>query len=240
MDEAAFALLARLEREHWWFVGRREFIEAALTHVRAPRPWRILDAGTGSGGALEMLARHGAVSAFETDATARAQAIARGIGRVAPGHLPDGVPFGDDAFEVIGFFDVLEHLDEPVAALRALRARLAPGGALVITVPAYPWLWGPHDEVHQHRRRYTRASLRRDLEAAGLRVRYLSHMNLLLLPLAILQRLRESVLGYDADALAVSPWLNGLLLRLWRLERHWVPRWTLPAGLSLLAVAEAA
>lgn len=239
MDEAAFALLERLERDHWWFVGRRHFIEAALTQVQAPHPWRILDAGAGSGGNLEMLTRHGAVWAFETEPGAAAVARARGLGAVALGHLPDGIPFGDEAFEVIGAFDVIEHLDDPVAALRALRQRLAPGGAIVITVPAYPWLWGPHDEVHQHRRRYTRATLCRDLEVAGLKVRYLTHINLLLLPLAVLQRMRESVFGYQPEALQVTPWLNRLLLGLWRLEDRWVPRRSLPAGLSLLAVAEA-
>ena len=238
MDEAAFALLERLERDHWWFVGRRHFIERALTRVRAPRPWRVLDAGAGSGGNLAMLAGHGSVSAFETDPHAAAVARARDIGEVALGHLPDGIPFGDKAFEVIGAFDVIEHLDDPVAALRALRQRLAPGGAIVITVPAYPWLWGPHDEVHQHRRRYTRGTLRRDLEAAGLHVRYLTYINLLLLPLAVLQRLRESVFGYQPQALQVAPWLNRLLLTIWRFEDRWVPRRSLPAGLSLLAVAE--
>lgn len=239
MDETAFALLERLEQDHWWFVGRREFIEAAFARIRASRPWRVLDAGAGTGGNLPMLARHGAVSAFESDTAATAIAQARGIGRVALGRLPDAIPFDTDRFEVIGAFDVIEHLDEPVAALRALRNLLAPAGAIIVTVPAYPWLWGPHDEVHQHRRRYTRDTLRRDLEAAGLRVRYLTHLNLLLFPLAVLQRVRESVFGYDAETLHVPRWLNRVLLRIWRLERRWVPTRSLPVGLSLLAIAEA-
>lgn len=236
MERDAYALMAAAERDHWWFRGRRLFIEAALRRAAPPPGARVLDAGCGSGGNLALLARVGAVSAFEFDAGARAVATALGIGDVRAGALPDGIPFGDARFDVIGLFDVLEHLEAPVASLRALGARLAPGGALVLTVPAIPWLWGPHDEVHGHHRRYTAALLRAHAEAAGLRVEYCSAMNLLLLPLAVAQRLRERWGGYRPEALVPPPLLNRLLLAAWRLERLVVPRWRLPLGLSLLAI----
>jgi SAM-dependent methyltransferase len=202
-----------------------------------------LDAGCGSGGNLALLAGlvpQGRLYGFEYDAEARRAATALGIGTIAAGALPDGVPFPETAFDLIGLFDVLEHLADPVASLQALGARLAPGGALVLTVPALPWLWGPHDVVHQHHRRYTAASLTQHVAHAGLQIEYLSYLNLLLLPLAILQRLRERVLGYHADALTPAPWLNRLLRRLWELERRWVPSHRLPLGLSLLAIVRRA
>ena len=123
-----------------------------------------------------------------------------------------------------------------MASLTALRDRLVPGGAMVVTVPANPWLWGPHDVVHQHYRRYTATELRRHCEGAALRVDYLSYFNALLLPLAVIQRVRERLFGYAADTLTPSPGLNEVLLRIWRLERRWVPRRRLPFGLSLLAI----
>jgi len=237
MDKDAFDLLAAGERDHWWFRGRRDFIASAMSRAGLPENACVLDAGCGSGGNLPLLRQFGRVFGFEYDATAEAAARARGIATVAHGSLPDGIPFSGTSFDAIGLFDVLEHLEHPVASLQALRDRLTPDGALVITVPALPWLWGPHDEVHQHFRRYTAATLRGHLRDAGLRVEYLSYFNTLLLPLALVQRVKERTFGYAVNDLTPSPAVNGLLYRIWRLEGAWIPRWRAPIGLSLLAIA---
>jgi|GWRWMinimDraft_16_1066024.scaffolds.fasta_scaffold11043_2 SAM-dependent methyltransferase len=237
MDRDAFALMADAEREHWWFRGRREFIQAAFSHLALPPNAHILDAGCGSGGNLPLLSRFGSVHGFEYDDQALEAARALGIGEVCAGNLPDGIPFASQPFDAIGLFDVLEHLEKPVESLTALRKRLTPSGSVVITVPANPWLWGPHDEVHQHFRRYTAASLRAHIAAAGLTVHYLSYFNSLLLPLAVAQRVRERVFGYSTENLAPAKTVNEMLFRVFRFERHWIPRWRAPLGLSLLAVA---
>jgi SAM-dependent methyltransferase len=240
MERDAFALMAAAERDHWWFKGRREFIATCIARVAPPPGARLLDAGCGSGGNLALLARFGSVWGFETDADALRLASNTGIGTVAHGFLPDEIPFPDVSFEVIGLFDVLEHLDRPVRSLAALAGRLADGGACVITVPANPWLWGPHDVRHQHKRRYTAQLLRQQLHAAGLRADYLTHFNTLLLPLAIVQRLRERVFGYSTNDLTPVRAVNDALFRIWRCERAWIPRMSVPAGLSLLAIARRA
>lgn len=237
MEQDAFDLLARGERDHWWFRGRRLFIEAALASLSLPSGAALLDAGCGVGGNLALLAQHGAVYGFETDAAALEAARQRGLGPVEYGCLPEPIPFAPVSFHAIGLFDVLEHVEHPVEALSALGDRLHEQGALVITVPAIPWLWGPHDEHHHHFRRYTATSLRAQLEAAGLEVVYLTSLNLLLLPLAILQRIKERLLGYRPESLNPSPFVNGLLFAIWRIERRWIPRRRLPLGLSLLAIA---
>jgi SAM-dependent methyltransferase len=237
MDRDAYHLMAAAERDHWWFRGRRVFIERAMRTLALPVAPRILDAGCGSGGNLALLAQFGTVYGFEYDPEARAVATSLGIGSVAAGALPDEIPFGDTTFDAIGLFDVLEHLPQPVESLQALAARLAPGGSLVLTVPAIPWLWGPHDEVHNHYRRYRASTLQAHLAEAGLRVQWLTYMNALLLPLAIAQRVKERVAGYKVEALTPSPVVNGLLYRTWLLERAWIPQRRLPIGLSLLAVA---
>jgi SAM-dependent methyltransferase len=236
MDRDAFALLANAERDHWWFRGRRFFIERTIRTLGLTQPARILDAGCGSGGNLALLGRFGTVYGFEYDPEAREAAASRGIATIAAGALPQDVPFADDRFDLIGMFDVLEHLPQPVESLRALSARLAPEGALLVTVPALPQLWGPHDDVHNHVRRYTDTTLRAHVQAAGLRVEYLTYMNALLLPLAVVQRLKERLFGYRVDALTPSPIVNRLLYAVWLLERAWIPQRRLPVGLSLLAV----
>ena len=240
MEQDAFALMAKAERDHWWFKGRREFIAAAIMRVAPPSDARILDAGCGSGGNLALLADFGSVWGFEyNDAALQAAADSR-IGTVAHGSLPDAVPFGTTSFHVIGLFDVLEHLPQPVESLVALAARLAGDGSIVITVPANPWLWGPHDVQHQHQRRYTERSLRQHLSSAGLRVEYLTHFNTLLFPLAIVQRVRERIFGYSTNDLMPGRAVNDALLRIWSAERAWIPRFTAPMGLSLLAIAKRA
>lgn len=240
MDRDAFTLMADAERDHWWFRGRRFFIERMIQRLSLPPAANVLDAGCGSGGNLALLSGLGTLHGFEYDAEARAVAETLGLGKIAAGALPDGIPFGDTRFDLIGLFDVLEHLAEPVPSLEALRLRLQDGGALVLTVPALPWLWGPHDVVHNHYRRYTASTLRAHLTAAGYEVEYLSYMNLLLLPLAVAQRLKERLFGYRVEALTPSPFINNLLYRIWRLERAWIPQRRLPLGLSLLAVARPA
>ena len=240
MQRDAFALMAQAERDHWWFRARREFIAAAIRRAAPPAMARVLDAGCGSGGNLALLAEFGSVHGFEFDHDARGVAAALGIGEVAHGSLPDGIPFRDTQFDVIGLFDVLEHLEHPVPALRALRGRLAPSAALVLMVPANPSLWGPHDVAHQHFRRYTSRSLADQLQAAGFSIEYLSYFNTLLLPLAVLQRIRERLFGYSVTSLTPAPLMNEVLLRIWRLERRWIPSRTLPVGLSLLAIARPA
>lgn len=240
MERDAFDLMAAAEREHWWFRGRREFIKAALERVAVPVGGRLLDAGCGSGGNLSLLSSFGATYGFEYDAQALDAARQLGIGIVQSGSLPEGIPFEATRFDAIGLFDVLEHLERPVASLAALRRRLTAQGALVITVPANPWLWGPHDVVHQHFRRYSSVMLREHLRAAGLAATYVSYFNSLLLPLAIVQRLRERVFGYSTDDLAPSPRVNQTLFNVFRFERHWIPARQAPFGLSLMAIAERA
>ena len=81
-------------------------------------------------------------------------------------------------------FDVIEHLDDDVAALAALGEKVGAGGHVVVTVPALPWLWSEHDNADdQHRRRYTRRTLEDSMTAAGLVVEHISYFNMLLLPM---------------------------------------------------------
>lgn len=239
MERDAYRLLQALEADHWWFAGRRQVIEAALRFASLPADARILDAGCGSGGNLPMLTRHGTVWGFERDPEARTLAVERQIATVAPGSLPGEIPFAPMTYDAIGLFDVLEHLEHPVESLRALRARLSPQGVVVLTVPAHPWLWGAHDVVHAHQRRYTPRALRAHLEAGGLRVERLTYTNALLFPLAVAQRMREALFGYRPEALEVPRPLNALFTRCWAIEARWIPRHRLPMGLSLLAVARA-
>jgi SAM-dependent methyltransferase len=231
-----------LETTHWWFVGRRKIIAALVDrHVPQKGTAQILEAGCGSGGNLTMLGRFGQVDAFEYDDTARERATEKSRLDVRFGALPDALPFEDRRFDLIGLFDVLEHVETDVASLAALGARLSDKGVILVTVPAFPFLWSRHDERHHHYRRYTRSSLTEVARQAGLRVRYASYFNFFLFPLAVATRAVKRLTGSDVpdDTMPSSP-VNAILTRVFGSERHLVGRLRLPIGLSLAAVLEKA
>jgi SAM-dependent methyltransferase len=248
MEAYLFEEMARTEDHHWWFRGRRGVIEAVLRRHLPPAPHRrILDVGCGTGGNLPLLQRFGQVEGLEGSAEALALCRRR-LGPDFPlhqGHLPEGLPPGP--FDVVTAFDVLEHIPDAVGALRGVRSALAPGGLLVLTVPAFGFLWSEHDEVHHHQRRYTVDLLTGQLLAAGLRPRWSSYFNSLLFPpiaaVRLLQRLvpgtRKNELRSDVEVTRSSGLANRVLETIFSSERHVVPRLSLPFGVSLMAVASA-
>ncbi|MGZ3458418.1 MAG: hypothetical protein ACXU86_07910, partial [Archangium sp.] len=138
-----------------------------------------------------------------------------------------------------------EHIPDVVGALRGIRSALAPGGRLVLTVPAFGFLWSEHDEVHHHQRRYTVDLLTRQLAEAGLRPRWSSYFNSLLFPpiaaVRLLQRLapkrRGNALRSDVEVAHGPGLANQVLEAVFSSERYLVPRVSLPFGVSLMAVA---
>jgi trans-aconitate methyltransferase len=244
MDAAMYEAHEKLEDRHWWFEGRRRVIGRVLATQLLPcAARRILDVGCGTGGMFPLLARFGAVQGAESSADARARAQRRfPLVPVSPCELPATLPQG--RWDLITAFDVIEHVEEAVQSLQCLRARLAPGGQLVVTVPAFQFLWSHHDEVNQHKRRYTRRSLETQLEAAGFAVTFASYFNSLLFPavagVRVLQRLLPSRAAGHEDPGDLTPTfapLNFALTALFGAEARLLPGLRLPAGVSLVAVA---
>lgn len=244
MDPQAYTTMADTEARHWWFVARREILDRIIGTLGLPPSATILEVGSGTGGNLEMLSRHGSVSAIEMDRHARqiSREKAGGHFAIREGRCPHDIPFKDERFDLICMFDVLEHIDEDIETLVALRRLLGPGGRMLITVPAYAWLWSGHDVFLHHKRRYTARSLRRAFAEAGLSVDRLTYFNSLLLPMIAAVRLIRRVFSKrDADegAIPAAP-VNGLLRSIFRAERQLLSRLDLPAGVSLLGVVHAA
>ena len=201
---------------------------------------RLLEAGCGTGGNLRMLAQFGQLDAFELDGEARDIARGKLPIDIKDGMLPDGIPFAPGRYDIVAAFDVIEHVEQDVESLLRLKEQLAPGGRLVMTVPALPWLWSRHDETHHHFRRYTRGGLEAALVLAGLKPVKISYFNTLLFPLIAGLRLIRKAIGFegaDDDAMP-HPAANEILKRIFGFESHLVGRIPLPLGVSLLAVAE--
>jgi SAM-dependent methyltransferase len=228
------------EDRHWWYRGRRTVLERVIADLRLPARARILDAGCGSGRNMVEFARHGAVTGIELSETSVCLARERGAGEVIEGSVLE-MPFEPDSFDFAASLDVIEHLEDDLAALRELRRVVAPGGALLVTVPAYQWLWSGHDEVNHHFRRYTRRSLQRVAEQAGWQQVRTTYFNSLLLPAAILLRVLDRFSRKTTES-SLDLWvppapLNWALERPLALEAAMIGRGgRIPAGLSLLAV----
>jgi len=240
MDRAYELQTHRAEDRHWWYRGRRTVLERVIADLRLPERARVLDAGCGSGRNMVELARHGTVTGVELSNTSVCLARARKAGEVIEGSVME-MPFAPDSFDLAVSLDVIEHLQDDLGALRELRRTVAPGGSLLVTVPAYQWLWSGHDEINHHHRRYTRRSLLRVAEQAGWKPVRTTYFNSLLLPAAILLRVLERLNTKTTES-SLDLWvppapLNWLLERPLALEAALIGRGRrIPAGLSLLAV----
>lgn len=238
MDRKVYERMNQLEAEHWWFVARRRVIKTAiarLAHLRSPAT--ILEAGVGTGGNIAMLKNFGALRGFEFDAEARKLAEEKTGADVPFGALPDDIPYPDERFNLICLFDVLEHVEEDSLSLSSLANRLAPEGRILVTVPAYPWLWSQHDESHHHFRRYTRKSFREAATRAGLRVETFFNFNVFLMPLILLIRGIKRITGSKvSDDKMPGPLANRLLTGVFAAEQHLIGRVPMPVGVSLGAV----
>jgi len=243
MQQEGFRVTIDHEADHWWFRSRRDLflmqVQRAAEQLGYPgRRLQLLDFGCGTGFNLKYLSRFGEV---------------RGADRFRPEHeayrLQHGFPLIDverdlDAyagkFDLITSLDVLEHMDDDVAGLRTLTKLLTPGGQIVLTVPAYAWLWGGEDVISEHRRRYTLSSLLRCCEAAGMHVHYASYFNLSILPAMTsviwARRLLSKEAVQQSSLSTPQGWLNQALYALTASEAALVgsQRLRMPAGASIV------
>lgn len=237
MDKQIYQKMRDVENEHWWFVGRRRIVESVIRSIDLPQNAQILDAGCGTGGNLAMLGQFGQVKGMELNDNAREYANSLGLTQVEAGHLPDEMPYANENFDLIVLLDVLEHIDNDCASLKTLESRLSNNGSILITVPAFQWLWGPHDEAHHHKRRYNADQLKQTAGSAGLKIDYISYFNTWLFPLIAPVRLIQNKKRTTSTKLAPPPKpFNNILTHLFTSERSFVPSVRLPFGVSLIAV----
>lgn len=232
--------MARLEDDHWWFRARRHILDRAVERFVGTTSL-ALTVGVGITREAEMLARRSRLVAIDRAAVDR---------RVLDVALPTqadaaALPFEDDVFDTVFIFDVLEHVDDEAGVLGEIRRVLVPGGKLLLTVPAYMFLYGLQDEVSEHKRRYRLRPLRELVRRAGFDVFYTTYFNTLLFPpIAAVRLFRKVVPGSGARANGTSDFdlrlpavLEAFLERVFALERHAIGRAPLPFGISILCSA---
>jgi SAM-dependent methyltransferase len=231
--------MAQHDTTHWWYRARRDILSDYLARYAAlPEDARILEIGCGTGHNLAMLGTFGTVDAIEIDAGSRALAEAR-LGRpVGAAPLPDLPGVARGAYDLVAVLDVVEHIEDDVAALKAMADLLTPGGKILIAVPAHQWMWSAHDVVNHHHRRYSKATLKAAIVKAGLRPEKLGYFNSLLFPLAAAARIAGRLTGReDSDDSPPAAPVNALFERIFRAERYMVGRVPMPMGVSIVTLA---
>jgi SAM-dependent methyltransferase len=240
LNPKAYLEMAEIESSHWWFRGRRAITASILEPFFTNERLKILEVGCGTGGNLEMLGALGEVSAFEIDPTALqiANLKTNWKFKIKHGACPHQIPFESMKFDLICMFDVLEHISDDLDSLISLRKLLMPNGKIVITVPAYQWLYGPHDIFLHHKRRYTSTELIKLASAANLRVIKTSYFNSILFPpIALIRILQKSLKAntYSSTKLPL-PFLNSMLRFIFSIERYLLRYVDIPFGLSIIGI----
>ncbi len=240
MDPSAYDRMAALQANHWWFVARRRIIRDQIRQMRLPDNATILDAGCGPGANLAMLSEFGEVTGMEMDSDARAHARKTGL-EVLGGHLPDGAPFSPGSFNLIGAFDVIEHIEDDQGAVAGIRTLLKPDGVFLATVPANPWMWSSHDTHHHHFRRYTKTSFKKLIEQAGFEIERMTYFNTFLYPVAAAVRLTRNAFANSdkgiSDDRMPSAAVNTILTAIFSAETPVLSVMNMPFGVSLMVKA---
>lgn len=245
MHEQLYRDIYETELTHWWSRARRHILAATLRQFAPPdRPLRIADVGCGMGSTFGMLSEFGWVAGIDSSPTALSFSKERGHPSLVAASLPN-LPFADGTFDVVCALDVIEHIDNDYAAADELWRVCKPGGLLLITVPAYEWLWSEHDEINDHCRRYTRSRLQASFERDPIEYLKLSYMNTLLAPPVMLFRLLKRTVRkapnnsaeLKSDIYSLPSFLNGILEKIFASEAVWLRHGSLPFGISVLCVA---
>lgn len=238
MDAELFARFGELESRHWWFVARREIVLGVIaSHVQSGA--RLLDVGCGTGFFLDRARESYSTAGVDPSSIALAMCERRRLEDVKQGSATDLSSLHGERFDLVTLLDVIEHVDDDISALQAARATLVPGGHIVVTVPAFQFLWTAHDDLNHHRRRYTKHRLRTALEASGFDVVHITYFNCYLFPLAFLERIGKRLLRLDGGPdLSLPPTLLNRAMRvIFGAERQRLEKGrSFPVGLSVLAV----
>lgn len=238
MDKNVYEDMIFQQDNHWWFKARKEILYEQIKSLNLKKDIDILEIGCGTGGNLSFLKEFGKVHAMEMDKFSVDYAKKYDV-EIKEGFLPDNFPF-EKKFDLICMFDVLEHIEKDSESLSVIKYHLKSNGIFILTVPAYQWLYGSHDELLHHKRRYTKSKLIELFKENGLNIiRKSSYFNTILFPLVLLVRLFDKFKfsskpsGYDIP----NSTLNSIFFSIFRSEKSYLKNSNFLFGSSILIVA---
>ncbi len=243
MSEKLLATFFKVEETHWWWIGRKNIIKSLLNAKRVRSKNIILDAGCGTGSNIIFFNQFGTTYGIDISPIATKFCQIRGIKNVVTGDVSK-LPYKNNFFDIVSCMDVLEHIENEEKVIKEIFRVLKPGGELLLTVPALPFLFSKHDNAQGHFRRYNRKYLRKMLLLSGFEEERISYFNTLLsFPIIILRLLSKfesfsSLADFDAKMnydIYKAHVFNNLLTSIFSLEAKILKRMDLPFGVSIVA-----
>lgn len=243
MEKSLYADYQRLEETHWWFIGRQKVISQVLQQKIIPRHIeRALDVGCGTGFCTSLVTPL-ADSVYGVEIADEMIQILKQKNKklhILQGEWPNVAI--NQTFKLVTLFDALEHIQDDRVALKKVESVLEPGGIVVLTVPAYMFLWSEHDVISHHKRRYTKEQMRAVIsESTGLTIMRLTYFNTFFFIPIVLFRLIKNALGVRtsaSDVFVMPKVLNSAMAWLFGLEGTLLRRMNFPFGTSLLCIAQ--
>jgi SAM-dependent methyltransferase len=237
MEKFTYQQMHHDEKVFWWYVARRKILQNTLESLVESKV-RLLEVGSGTGGNYELLSQFGTYTGIEKEPMALE--LARGAhpdANYIECEVPQQLNILSDEYDMVALLDVIEHVNDDVETLKQIKKLLTEKGQILLTTPAFPFLWSAHDKVHHHYRRYTKKQLFKVCGQAGLKIEYHSYFNFLLFPLAVVVKLLNTLRrSKKPHSTKIPKVLNWIFEKTFSLESRWIPKRKLPVGVSHLVV----
>lgn len=237
MEKYLYQDLYTLEDKHWWHISKRNSVKLLIKKYVKKSPSNSLDIGCGTGKNLEFLSSLGQASGIDSSEEALKFCRKRGFKNLKLGSS-NKTGFSSASFDLVTLLDVLEHVEEK-PTIREISRILKKNGFLIITVPAYSWLWSKWDEVLHHKRRYDKKRLQTLLEFNGFKIKKISYLYPhLILPVYLIRQIKRKQSFYESDFKINSLIFNNLLLLISNLQNLILNFFSIPFGTSLICIAK--
>lgn len=241
MDNIAYEIESSIEAKHWWFVGRRKLFLKMINQLKIKQNAYILDCGTSTGANLRALRDNNFVNVVGIDNNDQAITFCqqKDLFPVQLGDICD-IPFEDNKFDLVLATDIIEHVENDEKALQEIYRVLKPQGKLILTVPAFQFLWGPQDDLSQHKRRYRLGMLLKKLNEAGFNILRKHYFNyILFLPIFFVRKMINLFkIKVDSENNINSKIINKILKFLFQIDILTARFICPPFGVSILVVGE--
>ncbi len=239
MDLAAYAVEAKVEATHWWFVGRRILFAREISKLGLIPDAKVLDVGTSTGTNLRMLSELGyaQVKGLDNSRDAIQFCQSKGLGQVDQGDIC-AMPYESESFDLVLATDVIEHVDDDKQAVCEIARILKPGGLALFTVPTFKMLWGLQDEKAHHKRRYRKYEVLNLARRAGLTPQRHYYFNyILFVPIWFARQvIRLFKFNPDSESDVNTPLINSILTAIFRFDVYTAPLLRVPFGVSALVL----
>lgn len=228
------------QKTHWWFIARQKIICYIIKkYVKNKENINLLDIGCGSGAMLNVLKQYGKTTGLDNSDTAIKMSKSVFDGNIVQDDIFNEDTLNNQSFDCITILDVIEHMDKDYLIPDRIHKLLNENGICIVTVPAYMWLWSTHDDINEHKRRYTKKQLISLFKTNNLTIEKCSYYNtILFFPISFIRLIKKIFRIHEStsDMKMPNKFVNNLLCTIFSIEKFLIPKFNIPFGVSILMV----